>query len=361
MKAVVMQDATLQVHSLADPEPGPGEALVKTLACGICGSDLHMLHNCELVLEGFQYGGIPMNFNPAGGIVFGHEYCAEIMDYGAGAERKLKPGTRVCSIPYILSDKGFEHVGYSNHYPGGFGEKMILPENLLIPVPGDLPSDLAALTEPLAVGTHAVSRANLAGDEIPIVIGCGPIGLAVIIALKAKGSGPIVAADFSAKRRDLAEKLGADIVVDPATDSPYQSWIDVAAPEHYDPQSAYAMFGVGPQPKPCVVFECVGIPGMIQQIMSKAPPHLTRLVVVGVCMQTDSIEPIICLAKESNLHYSFGYTMEEFSSTLHGLADGRIVADALITSTVDQEGVAEAFEMLGNPENQVKVMISFEN
>jgi len=360
MKAVVMQDATLQVQSLADPEPGPGQALVKTLACGICGSDLHMLHHCDDVLGGFQRGGIPLDFDAKAGIVFGHEYCAEILDYGVGAQKKLKPGTRVCSIPYILSSGGgFEHVGYSNHYPGGYGEKMILPEELLIPVPGDLPSDLAALTEPLAVGAHAVARANLAGDEVPLVIGCGPIGLAVIIALKAKGIGPVVASDFSASRRQMAEKMGADVVVDPAENSPYESWREVAAPADYDPGSGLAMFGVGPQPRPCVVFECVGIPGMIQQAIAGGPPKFTRVVVVGVCMQSDTIDPIVGMGKEMNIHWAFGYTGEEFARTLHGLADGRIEAGGLISSSVDVDGVAGAFEALGDPEGEVKVMIEF--
>ena len=361
MKAVVMQDAVLKVEDLADPEPGPGEALVKTLACGICGSDLHMLHQCDDVLGGFQRGGMPLDFDQHAGIVFGHEYCAEILDYGVGAQKKLKPGTRVCSIPYIISAERFEHVGYSNHYPGGYGEKMILPEELLIPVPGDLPSDLAALTEPLAVGAHAVARANLAGDEVPIVVGCGPIGLAVIIALKASGVGPVVAADFSPTRRQVAERLGADVVVDPAQNSPYESWVEVAAPEGYDPHSGLAIFGLGPQPRPCVVFECVGVPGMIQQAIAGGPPKFTRVVVVGVCMQSDAIEPIVGLGKEMNIHWAFGYTGEEFTNTLHGLADGSIEAEGLVTSSVDVDGVAGAFEALGDPEAEVKVMIEFNN
>ena len=80
----------------------------------------------------------------------------------------------------------------------------------------------AALTEPLAVGVHAVAKANIRGDEVPLVIGCGPVGLAVIAALKLKGLHPIVAADYSPARRALAEKLGADVVVDPAHTQPYR-------------------------------------------------------------------------------------------------------------------------------------------
>jgi len=359
MKAVVMQNNELTVKPLPDPEPRQGEVLLKTLACGICGSDLHMHHHCDDMLAGFKDAGIPIDFDPGKGVVFGHEYCAEVLDYGVGADRKLKPGTRICAMPYVITPDGFEHVGYSNKYSGGFGEQMILPESLLVPVPGDLPSDLAALTEPLAVGYHAVTRAGLAGNEVPIVIGCGPIGLAVIIALKAKGIGPVVAADFSESRRKLAEKLGADIVVNPTEQTPYQSWTEVAAPEGYDIHGPEAMLGVGVQPRPCVVFECVGIPGMIQQVFASAPPR-TRLVVVGVCLQTDAIEPSLGIGKEMNVHFAFGYTAEEFTQTLHGLAEGKIDAASLITAKIGLEDVAAMFEELSNPEGQAKVIIEFD-
>src|SRR5258705_12691830 len=106
---------------------------------------------------------------------------------------------------------------------------MLLSEALLLEVPNGLAAEHAALTEPLAVGIHAVAKANVRGDEVPLVIGCGPVGLAVIAALKLKGLHPIVAADYSPARRSLAEKLGADIVVDPALTQPYASWAAHAA------------------------------------------------------------------------------------------------------------------------------------
>src|SRR3546814_3842072 len=98
-------------------------------------------------------------------------------------------------------------------------------------------SDLAALTEPMAVGWHAVEKSNLTPEDMPLVIGCGPVGLAVIAALKIKGVHPIIAADFSPARRKLAEVMGADIVIDPAKQSPYKAWTDEATPEDFDPSS----------------------------------------------------------------------------------------------------------------------------
>lgn len=359
MKAVVMRDKQLSVQQMDAPTPGAGEVLVKTLACGICGSDLHMFHHCEHVLANFKRGNIPVSFDPAQGVVFGHEYCAEILDHGPGSERKLKVGTRVCALPFVITPSRFDHIGYSNRYPGGYGEQMVLAEQMLVPVPGDLPSEIAALTEPLTVAEHALNRAQLAGEEVPIVIGCGPIGLAVIAALKARGIGPVVAADFSAKRRALAERLGADVVVDPAQQSAYRSWLEVAAPAGYDMNGPLALFGLGPQPRPCVVFECVGVPGLIQQVMQNAPPR-SRLIVVGVCMQSDQIEPLIGIGKEMNVHFSFGYTAEEFVSTLTNLADGRLDAAPMITGQVGLDDVVNAFDSLSRPDEHAKIMIRFD-
>lgn len=358
MKAVVMRDKQLLVTSIQAPTPGPAEVLVKTLACGICGSDLHMFHHCEHVLANFKRGGIPVSFDPRQDVVFGHEFCAEVLDHGPGSDKKIKVGTRVCSLPFVFNQAGFEQVGYSNRYPGGFAEQMVLSEAMMVPVPGDLPSEIAALTEPMAVALHAVNRAQLAGDEVPIVVGCGPIGLAMIAVLKSRGIGPVIASDFSAKRRALAEQMGADVVVNPGEQSPYQSWVDVAAPAGYDIKGPLAAFGIGPQPKPCVVFECVGVPGLIQQVLLNAPPR-SRLIVVGVCMESDKIEPLLGIAKEMNINFVFGYSGEEFAQTLFALADGKLDASPLITGTVQLEGVAQAFTALSNPETHAKVMVSF--
>lgn len=359
MKAVVMRDKKLLVDSIADPVPAQGELVVKTLACGICGSDLHMYHHCELVLDNFKRGNLPIDFDTKQDVVFGHEFCGEVLDHGPGSDKKIKVGTKVCSLPFVIRENMFHHIGYSNQYPGGYGEQMVLAEQMVMPVPGDLPADIAALTEPLTVAAHAVNRGQLTGEEVPVVVGCGPIGLAVIAILKSRGIGPIVASDFSPKRRALAEKMGADLVVNPAEQSPYQSWLQVAAPEGYDINGPMALLGIGPQPRPCVVFECVGIPGLIQQVIQNAPPR-SRLVVVGVCMESDKIEPVVAIGKEANVHFSFGYTAEEFHETLHALADGKLDGAPLITGKVDMDGVSSAFDALAKPDDHAKIIIAFD-
>src|SRR5262245_11328178 len=216
MRATVMRNKKLIVDNLPTPEPGPGEVLVKTLACGICGSDLHTLKHAEKLVEVSRRSGGAFTMDLNRDIVMGHEFCAEVVDHGPNAKKNLKVGARVCSMPVLLRAAGPETVGYSNDNPGGYGEYMRLTEGLLLEVPNGLSTEFAALTEPMAVGLHAVEKARLDQDDVPLVIGCGPVGLAVIASLRLKGVRPIVAADFSPRRRQLAEAVGADIVVDPA-------------------------------------------------------------------------------------------------------------------------------------------------
>ena len=180
----------------------------------------------------------------------------------------------------------------------------------MLPVPNGLAPELAALTEPMAVGLHAVRRAEIRKRDVAIVIGCGPIGLAVICMLKARGVRTVIASDYSPGRRSLAVDCGADVVVDPAASSPYGAADDSghleAVPEalelalgtieklqrarvpwHHVWRTAERL---GVRPKAPVVFECVGVTGVIDEIIAGAP-LFSRVVVVGVCMGLDRIRP----------------------------------------------------------------------
>ena len=258
-------------------------------------------------------------------VVFGHEFCCEVLDYGPDTQRKLKPGTRVCSLPALLTPDGPQGIGYSNDNVGGYAERMLLSEALLLEVPNGLAAEHAALTEPLAVGVHAVAKANVRGDEVPLVIGCGPVGLAVIAALKMKGLHPIVAADYSPARRRAGAKLGADIVVDPARTQPYATWAEHAAMSPEQKAARPPLQALLPALKPALIFECVGIPGLMQQVFEGAPRD-ARIVVVGVCMETDRSEPMLGIIKELNVQYVLGYTPEEFAAVLRLIAEGKVDA-----------------------------------
>ena len=331
-----MQRGKIWVEEVPTPEPQQGELLVKTRACGICGSDLHAVaHTEEFVATSIEAGGAfkLTTLNP---VVLGHEFCAEVVDYGPGCERHLAPGALVCSVP-MLARNTPQAIGYSEDIPGGFGQYMVLSERLTIPVPGGTPVVAAALTEPMAVGLHAVRKARLTGDEAVLVLGCGPVGLAVITALRGVHQGPIVASDFSPRRRYFAERQGAHDCVDPGETSPYE------APQLNN--------------RSLVVFECVGVPGMIDNVFLNVPAN-SRLVVVGVCLQTDHARPLIAINKELNVQYVLGYTLDEFRETLGFIADGRFDVADLITDQVPLGGVADAFSELASPEHHAKILVT---
>src|SRR5205807_4641985 len=200
----------------------------------------------------------------------------------------------------------------------------------------------------LAVGVHAVAKANIAGGEVPLVIGCGPVGLAVIAARMIRGLHPIVAADYSPTRRALAEKMGADIVVDPARSQPYATWAEHAQMSPEEKAARPPLQAMLPALKPALIFECVGVPGLLQQVFEGAPRD-ARIVVVGVCMESDRNEPMLGIMKELNVQYVLGYTPQEFAASLKLIADGKVDAASLVTAKVGIGGVAKAFDDLGNP------------
>jgi threonine dehydrogenase-like Zn-dependent dehydrogenase len=309
--------------------------LVGVRACGICGSDLHFAAYGAQVLE--------MSDRVAGGtgamhvdldhdIFMGHEFSAEILEAGPDTETH-PPGTLVTSLPVLLSAKGVEPIVYSNSTLGGYAERMLLSAPLLLPIPNGLDFKHASLTEPMAVGLHAVNKSNIAPGETALVLGCGPIGIAIIASLRARGVESIVASDFSPRRRELATAMGAHQTLDAAQGSPFDTV------------------------KPAVVFEAVGVPGIIDDVLLRARPG-TRLVVAGVCMQPDTVHPFFAIAKEINVQFVLAYTPEEFGDSLRALAEGDIDATPLITGEVGLDAVGAAFDDLADPERHCKILVT---
>jgi threonine dehydrogenase-like Zn-dependent dehydrogenase len=336
MRAAVLRDGRMVYRDdVPDPIPEAGQVLVSVRACGICGSDLHFAAHGAQVLE--------MSDRAAGGsgamqvdlnhdVFMGHEFSAEILE--AGPDTETHPaGTLVTSLPVLLSAKGVEPIVYSNNTIGGYAERMLLSAPLLLAIPNGLDFKHAALTEPMAVGLHAVNKSNVARGETALVVGCGPIGIAIIAALRAKGVEAIVASDFSPKRRDLATAMGAHQTLDPAQGSPFDTV------------------------KPAVVFEAVGVPGIIDDVLLRARPG-TRLVVAGVCMQPDTVHPFFAIAKEINVQFVLAYTPEEFSDSLRALAEGDIDVSPLITGEVGLDAVGTAFDDLADPERHCKILVT---
>ena len=377
MKAVSCFHGDLKVVDLPSPRPDDAQLLLDVLRCGICGSDLHAKDHADELTEVFAEGGYHDFVRSDTPVVMGHEFCGVVADRGRKAGKEFKPGTTVVSFPLLRAHGGVHLTGLSPKAPGGYAEQVLAEAALTFVVPNGLDPSTAALTEPMAVAYHAVRRSDITGKDVAIVLGCGPVGLAVISHLKARGVRTIVASDFSPGRRALATRCGADIVVDPAEDSPYDAVpakqrgltelpalyeLGIGAMEKLRKIPAWShVYRVadrlgGTAPKRPVIFECVGVPGMIDGAISAAP-LASRVIVVGVCMGEDKLRPAMAIGKEIDLRFVFGYTPLEFRDTLHMLADGKVDASPLVTGTVGLDGVAGAFADLGNPETHAKLLI----
>jgi threonine dehydrogenase-like Zn-dependent dehydrogenase len=355
MRAVIRRDGRLVVDQMEDLKPGPGQVLVKTLVCGICGSDLHALDHYDHMIDLAAASGGIGQMRKGADTVFGHEFSCEVIEAGPGSAGTLKAGDRVVSMPVVQTPTGIVTIGYSSDLPGGFAEHMLLSEALCLPVPNGLDAEHAALTEPLAVGEHAVAMAEPEADHAFMVIGCGPVGLAVIASLKARGLGPVIAADYSEVRRKAAEMMGADRIVDPAQASPHASWTEFAV--HGNRAEAMMAAMSGKEVKRPLIFECVGAPGVLQSLAQAAPAG-ARIVVAGVCQETDRIEPLTFITKELQLRFVLGYSQPEFAASLQNLAEGRTNYAGIVTSVVSLDETPEAFVRLQTDKSQIKILVA---
>ncbi len=376
MRAVTCLRGELETVDLPRPAPGPGQVRIEVVRCGICGSDLHARHGIDEWADLAAKVGYDRFGRSDQALVFGHEFSGTVAEYGTGCRAEFPTGTPVVALPMLRGSQGPDTTGLSLHAPGAYAEEVLVQESLAMAVPNGLDPAVAALTEPMAVALHAVRRGEVKKRDVAVVVGCGPVGLGVILMLKATGVRTVVATDLSPGRRELAHRCGADVVVDAAEETPYgpkadPGWL-TSVPDAFDlaidtreklgrlPLGWWHVWRLaerlGASPKRPVIFECVGIPGMIGHIVDSAP-IFSRVVVAGVCVGPDTFRPAMAINKEIDLRFVLAYTPLEFRDTLHMLAEGKVDPRPMITGTVGLEGVAEAFDDLADPERHAKILI----
>jgi threonine dehydrogenase-like Zn-dependent dehydrogenase len=388
LKAVVCRSGDLEVSDVPNPQPASGQALLNVSRAGICGSDLHLREVSRRSSAAAK--GAP-NSRQKQGIVFGHEFCGEVADYGPETTRRWKPGSLVVAMPVCRHGREPHMIG-SEAAPGAFAEQMVVQESMTFPVKNGLPAEHAALTEPMSVAWHAVRRSRIKKRQTAYVIGCGPVGSAVIAMLKVAGVHTVAASDPSPRRRDLAARCGADVVVDPKVNEmfdaapvrahtkvagllklPNTPWAVPVPPDAMNlgldameklrryPQTPWwyafrAMHSLNLAPSGPVVFDCAGVPGMLDSLIATAP-SMSRLIAVGACMGPDTIRPLKGVMKELDIRFSVGYNPGEFRDSLHMLAEGKVDPEPFITGTVGFAGVDAAFAALEQPEQHAKILI----
>lgn len=335
MRAAVMRDRAFKIEDRPMPVPGPGEVLLRTRLCGICGSDLHQFkHAREIDATARALGAPGQDLDK--GMVLGHEYVGEVVAFGPETQGLLAVGDRVVSVPFLIRSGAPVPIGANVEVDGAYAEYFLGTEALLLKIPQDVPDAAAALVEPLGIAVHAVAKSMLGSADLPCaVLGCGPIGLAIIAVLKMRGVTKIVASDFSPKRRELAARMGATQVVHPREEPVFQA------------------LGLG---APALAFDCTGVRGVLSQAIVEAPAG-SQIVVAGIPQGEDSFNPMIAIAKELNIQFVLYYTPEEFAEALAAVASGQLDWQPLVTGTVGLEGIGGAFSALEDPERHAKIMI----
>ena len=339
MKAAYFENGKVHVGDMPEPVPGKGQALVRTHSCGLCASDAHFLHAGQNIVDlSRRLGGPYAALDYARPFVPGHEFVGEVIDYGPGSRRAVAPGRKVTSVPIMRAEGAHKVIGYSHECPGGFGELMLLDEEIMIEVPGDLDDDHAAMVEPLAVGLEHARRGNPGKDDTALVLGCGAIGLGVIAGLKLMGVAPIVAADFHPARRELAIAAGAHIAVDPREISPHAPLPD---------------FG---NRVPNLIYECVGQKGMLQRII-EAAPFDGRIVMGGYCMDEEALFVFAAQNKRLNVQFAGGEEPQDMALALRAIAEGSIDVTPWIGARVGLSGVAQVLADMSGPLAPVRTVV----
>jgi (R,R)-butanediol dehydrogenase / meso-butanediol dehydrogenase / diacetyl reductase len=325
MRAAVLNDAhDLEVAEIPDPSPGPGELVLQVTACGICGSDLKL--------------------RPAmpPGLVMGHEFCGEIVAVGPDPRGDWHEGQHVTALPLIGCGRCLaclagepahceqtDMVGVGGS-PGAFAEYVRVDGRETVALPDSLDPALGALVEPLAVGLHAVERALPHAGDRALVIGAGPVGLAVMTWLAHFGVRELAVSDPSAVRRAAAEEFGATRTIDPTVE-PLEARYDL-------------------------VVECVGLPGMTDACVGASTTH-GRVVVAGVCTKPDPYVPLGAVMKELSMEFAVYYTRREFFSVVDALARGAVDAEPFVTQRVGLGGANDAFHALTDAKEERKILV----
>ncbi|WP_439814880.1 zinc-binding dehydrogenase [Zavarzinia sp. CC-PAN008] len=345
MKAAVFRKPglPLEITTVADPAPLPHELVIRVCNCGICGSDLHATEPPQIaVTEGVM----------GDGTIMGHEFSGEVVAIGSGLKGgPWREGQRVTALPFIscrtcgpcrrgqtlqcqnLQPQGFGIVGgaYAEYARVGAAETVLLPDAVSF-------RD-GALIEPLAVGLHAVQAARIEPGANVLVLGAGPIGLATTLWARYLGARTVVVSERAAGRQALAQTFGATHGID--------------AGQPLLPQ--FEAIAGGP---PDVIFECVGVPGLLQQCIDIAPFGGT-VVVVGVCNKPDTIVPVSAIVKEITFRFVLGYVKRDFEVIADLLGQGRISGMPMLTDVIALDDLPVAFEALRTPSTQCKVMVEF--
>lgn len=332
----------LNIHGVNDvrldpidpPRLGKADVVVRVKACGVCGSDLTYI----------KIGGI--NRKPDGVTALGHEAAGEVIAVG-DAVKGVAVGQRVVINPMMTPS----YIG-SGGPEGAFTEELLVRDarvgDSLLPIPDDLPYDVAAMTEPLAVALHGVNRAQAKPGDKVVVFGCGPIGLSMVLWLVDRGLTDVVALDLSSERLERAKALGARAVINPSNE-------DVRAKllEFHGTARVFSREAVGTD----AYIDAAGAPNILTDVVRMAK-FQSRLVVTAAYMKPVQLDLSAMLTTEMTITTAVGYP-NEMPDVIAALPRLRDKVRSLISHRFSFDQVIAALGVAGTP-GSAKVMVEFE-
>jgi (R,R)-butanediol dehydrogenase / meso-butanediol dehydrogenase / diacetyl reductase len=332
----------LNIHGVNDvrldpttaPQPGDSDVVVKVKACGVCGSDLTYI----------KIGGI---YRKPGGVTpIGHEAAGEVMSVGSNV-KGVSVGQRVVINPMMTPS----NIG-SGGPEGAFTEELLVRDarvgDSLLPIPDDLPFEVAAMTEPLAVALHGVNRAQAKAGEKVVVFGCGPIGLGMVLWLVDRGVKDVVAMDLFPERLERAMALGARAVINPAKENARER-----LKELHGTARIFSREAVGTD----AYIDAAGAPNILNDVIGMAKLH-SRLVVTAAYMKPAQIDLGAMLTTEMTITTAVGYP-DEMPDVIAALPRLKEQVRSLISHRFPFDKVIDALDVAGTPAS-AKVMVQFE-
>lgn len=335
-QAVLTEVGKFTVLETEARQPGPKEVLIRTMACGICGSDIHMFEGHHPVLK------------PP--LVMGHEFSgtieavgAEVTEFSAGDYVLLIPGQGcgkcpACQSGYFNRCRHLQVIG--GHIPGGFAEFVTVEARQVLKIPPYFPPEEAALVEVTSVAVHSVERlGNVEGKDV-IVFGAGPIGLSTLQVLKAYGAKTVLVSDVAEGRLELARQLGADFVL-----NPLETDIKAFVLEEINPEGIDG------------AIDCAGQEATLRSAL-EVTANGARIILTAI-FGTSLTIPILLLQRgERELAGVQMYVRKDFEIATRLIAEGKVNAKALITHRYPLEQIQQAFETAMDRKQQVgKVVV----
>ena len=329
----------MKVIDLAAPQAGDDEVLLKLEYVGFCGSDLSTFR-----------GGNPMVRMP---VVPGHEVGATIVSIGKNVPEGLKPGMTVTVNPYTNCGKCAScrngRVNACQHNEtlgvqrwGAMCEYIAMPWEKVIPA-GLLTPRTCALIEPMSVGFHAVSRAQVTDIDVVMVIGCGMVGMGAIVRSASRGA-TVIAADIDDEKLAIAREMGASYTVNTLKDDVHARLLEMTS-------------GFGPD----VVIEAVGSPATYQMAVDEVA-FTGRVICIGYAKTEVSFQTKYFVQKELDIRGSRNAQPSDFRAVIHYLERGTCPVGRLITREVSPEEAPETMQWWHeNPGKVFRILVKFKN